>query len=204
MIRAFIKLTVLKFLYRRANKHNLTCITRLCNIKKIAVGERTYGEINLTDYSDLDYKLKIGSYCSIASNVSFLLGGEHRIDTISTYPFQVQVFGKNKEAGSKGDIVIKDDVWIGEGAIILSGITIGQGAVIAAGSVVTKNVEPYTIVAGNPAKVIKYRFEEDIIQELIKIDIGTLFKKFNQNDIQLIYSQLDKNVLKTILEKYNG
>lgn len=92
--------------------------------------------------------------------------------------------GADREAISKGDIIVKDDVWIGRNALIMSGVNIGQGAVIAAGAVVTKDVPPYAIVGGVPAKVIRYRFEEEIINELVNVD----FDKFN---VEFIRSNID-------------
>ena len=81
------------------------------------------------------------------------------------------------EAISNGDIIIEDDVWIGENAVILSGVHIGQGAVIAAGAVVTRDIPPYSIVAGVPAKILRYRFDQDVINELLKIDFGSLTRR---------------------------
>lgn len=77
---------------------------------------------------------------------------------------------KEWETQAKGNIIVNDDVWIGDSALILSGVEIGQGAVIAAGAVVTEDVPPYAVVGGVPAKVIKYRFRDDVIKELVKID----------------------------------
>jgi acetyltransferase-like isoleucine patch superfamily enzyme len=165
------------------------------------VGKKSYGQINITDASPADTKLYIGSYCSIARNVMFLLGGEHQIKSISTYPFKVLSFGEEREAGSKSDIVVKDDVWIGYGAIICSGVTIGQGAIIAAGSVVTKDVEPYSIVGGNPAHFIKWRFGEAYRNRLCEIDIVRLFDSFMKDDISLVYQELTEEVLRKILLK---
>ena len=103
----------------------------------------------------------IGNYISIAQNVHFLLDVEHFANHISTYPFKVKLLHSQKsESFSKGDIIIDDDVWIGYGATILSGVRIGQGAVVATGAVVTSDVPPYAIVGGVPAKVIKYRNEK--------------------------------------------
>ena len=200
---SYIKLKLLQREYRKLNKHNETCIMNFCDLSKIEVGKRTYGQINVTDFSPTDTKLRIGSYCSIAPNVKFLLGGEHQISSISTYPFKVKCFGQAREAGSKGDIVVKDDVWIGESAIICSGVTIGQGAIVAAGAVITKNVEPYTIVGGNPAKVIKYRFNEKLIDKLLNINIVNLFDKFEGDRQSLIYSDLDENILNQLSGAYN-
>lgn len=169
-----------------------------CDLSKVVVGKKTYGELHVTDFSPADTKLYIGSYCSIAPNVRFLLGGEHQIKSISTYPFKVLSFGEAREAGSKGDIVVKDDVWIGDGAIICSGVTIGQGAIVAAGAVVTKDVEPYAIVGGNPSRVIKYRFDEKLRKELCETDIVKLFDSFKKEDMPLVYKDLTEEVLKKL------
>ena len=120
-------------------------------------------------------KLIIGKYCSIAEKVTFLLGGNHRVDWISTYPFsEFQVTWPNASGlvghpATRGDINVGNDVWIGHGATILSGIRIGDGAVIGAGSVVSKDVAPYSIVAGNPAKEIRARFSANEIEKLLQI-----------------------------------
>ena len=195
---SYIKFHMFKKKYRKLNSHNFTQIMNYCDLSKVVVGKKTYGEIHVTDFSPADTKLYIGSYCSIAPNVRFLLGGEHQLYSISTYPFKVLTFGESREAGSKGDIVVKDDVWIGDGAIICSGVNIGQGAVIAAGAVITKDVEPYAIVGGNPARVIKYRFNEKLCQQLCKIDIVKLFDGIRKEDIQLVYKDLTEDILKKI------
>lgn len=197
-----LKLYFLRRKYRHYNAHNETYIANFCDISRINVGKKTYGTLHVVDFTPEDVKLVIGSYCSIAGGVQFLLGGEHQINSISTYPFKVKVFGYKSEAGTKGCIIVKDDVWIGSNAIICSGVTIGQGAIIAAGAVVTKDVEPYAIVGGNPAKVIKYRFDEEIRKKLLGIDIVKLFDGFVKDDISFIYQNLDENKLDIVLEKY--
>ena len=105
-------------------------------------------------YSSKDAGLSIGSFCSFAEGVTFMLGGGHRYDTPLTFPFAV-IFENVEESISKGRIVVEDDVWIGANAIIMSGVTLSKGTIVATGSVVTKNTEPYSIVGGVPAKLIR-------------------------------------------------
>lgn len=139
------------------------------------IGDYTYGS-PIIHFKNKETKLVIGKFCSIAKNVSIFLGGNHRVDWISTYPFNdlppfSEKFNHIKgHPSSKGDVVIGNDVWIGFNAIILSGVTIGNGAVIAAGSVVTKNIGDYEIWGGNPAKLIKTRFEKDKIDFLNSLE----------------------------------
>ena len=120
----------------------------------IEAGEFTYGRPVIHKW-DGTTRLRIGKFCSIAGNVHILLGGEHSTKTLTTYPFDVLIDGK--PTPSKGDVEIGNDVWIGENVTILSGVTIGDGAVIAAGSVVAKNVEPFAVAGGVPARFIRWR-----------------------------------------------
>jgi acetyltransferase-like isoleucine patch superfamily enzyme len=109
--------------------------------------------------------LIIGKYCSIALEVKFFLGGNHRMDRVSTW---IHPSVEDDNLRSSGDITIGNDVWIGYNATIMSGVTIEDGAVIAANSTVVKDVPPYSIVGGNPAKHIKYRFSKEDIDFLLK------------------------------------
>ncbi len=135
------------------------------------IGKWSYGNLKVLSRKG-GASLKIGSFCSFSTEVKIFLGGEHRTDWVTTYPFNYLWESAKEFTGhpaTKGDVVIGNDVWIGHAAIVLSGVTIGDGAVIGARAVVTKDVPPYGIVAGNPAKLIKKRFEDDIIQRLLKI-----------------------------------
>lgn len=141
-------------------------------------GKYTYGLEHIRIFHwDADSKLRIGSFNSISSS-EFFLGGNHRTDWLSTFPFG-HVFDETFPNGaihglkghpiSKGDITIKNDVWIGYGTTVMGGVTIGNGSVLAARAVVTKDVPDYSIVGGNPARILKYRFDEQMIAMLLNV-----------------------------------
>ena len=141
----------------------------------VTIDKHTYGadSIKVQQWGE-GAKLYVGKFCSVASKVEVMLGGNHRTEWASTFPFGhmsrdtfTNYNGKGHPA-TKGDVNIGNDVWIGDGATILSGITIGDGACIGTKSVITKDVPPYTIAAGNPAKHIKKRFSDDIITKLLE------------------------------------
>lgn len=171
------------------NKFPIPTTNRTCFLKNIItnpniiVGDYTYYDdpddvhafLNhvLYHFDFIGDRLIIGKFCQIATGVRFLMnGGTHTLTGFSSYPFiafggewaDVPILTK-----SKGDTHIGNDVWIGNSATIMPGITIGDGAIIATNSVVTKNVEPYTIVGGNPAKLIRNRFNDETIEKLCKM-----------------------------------
>lgn len=189
--------------YRKRNSHNHTQLAHMTIIDNITVGNGTYGTLDVLFYRGENATLKIGHYCSIANNVTFLLGGEHNYKRISTYPFKAKFLNEG-EAFHKGNIEIGDDVWIGYGATILSGVTIGQGAVIGAKSIVSKDVPPYAIYTGN--KVVKYRFSEEIIEKLLTIDFSNIKKETILEQIQTLYEEVTQENVDKILEtiKQNG
>lgn len=135
------------------------------------IGRGTYHlpkQLHVIDYQQ-GSTLKIGAYCSLAFGVTIILGGNHRTDWVTTYPFPVlwqEASHLPCSATTKGDVVIGNDVWIGSEVTIHSGVTIGNGAVIAGQSVIVKDVAPYTIVGGNPAREIRKRFDEATIARL--------------------------------------
>jgi acetyltransferase-like isoleucine patch superfamily enzyme len=123
-----------------------------------------------------DANLIVGNFCSISNDCKIWLSGNHNTEWVSTYPFG-HVYGTKHifnvpspgHPSSKGNVIIGNDVWIASDVTILSGVNIGDGAIIANSSVITKDVEPYSIVGGNPAKFIKYRFTKEQIEKLLEI-----------------------------------
>ena len=185
-----------KKMWRKRNSHNDTLPANNFIFEHVVVGKYTYGLLNVIDLNKNGNKLYIGNYCSVAENVTFLLNAEHSKDLFLTYPVMERVLHEpDIGASSKGDIIVHDDVWIGYGSIINSGIEIGQGAIIAAGSVVTKNIPPYAIVGGNPAKLIKYRTNEECQNILKKINLSTLNLEDFQKYREIFIEKLDENKL---------
>lgn len=190
-IVSIIKTGHRKYKWHKLHPDSDTIPMNSFDFSRVLVGKGTYGELNVVDFGR-EHKLIIKDYVSIAQKVTFILDAEHYINHISTYPFKVKLLRTQKyEAFGKGDIMIDDDVWIGYGAIIMSGVHIGQGAVVAAGAVVTKDVEPYAIVGGVPAKVIRYRFTPELIKALLKIDYSLLSREIVEMHEDEFYMQLD-------------
>ena len=140
--------------------------------ERITVGEFTYGSTRCVLYHHTD-RVDIGKFCSIGEETIIFGGGEHRLDWVTTYPlraaFDDPLAYKDGHPVSKGPVIIGNDVFIGRGSAILSGVTIGDGAVVGAKSVVTKNILPYCVVAGNPAREIRRRFSDKQIEALLEI-----------------------------------
>lgn len=182
-------------IYPRTGDEQTVYLNRIVKGKNIEIGDYTMYNDFVNDPCDFEKnnvlyhypvngdKLKIGKFCSIACGAKFIFtSANHSLKSLSTYPFPIffEEWGldvKNiREAwDNKGDIVIGSDVWIGYEAVILSGVTIGDGAVVGARAVVTKDVPPYTVVGGVPARPIKKRFDEQTIDRLLKLrwwDLG--------------------------------
>lgn len=198
-LRKQYKIGELNKKWRKANLHNFTTINRLCNINLITVGNYTYGQLLVHDHKS-KYILSIGNFCSIADDVHFFLAGNHSTDRVTTYPIKKNIFDGLPESLSDGNIIIEDDVWIGRGATIMSGVRIGKGAVVAAGAIVTKDVASYTIVGGVPAKVIKKRFSKDIEDVVSRVDFSTMTKDNIEKKIELFYIDLTKESVENVKE----
>lgn len=171
------------------NAYKTSCfIKNVVQAPNILIGDYTYYddavdptgfEKNnvLFNYPEFGDRLIIGKFCSIASGTKFIMGpANHRLSSVTTYPFHV--FGgvwrertpdHMSQLPFKGDIVVGNDVWIGRESVIMPGVKIGDGAIIAAYSVVTKDIPPYTVAGGNPARIIKKRFGDDLIEQLLEL-----------------------------------
>lgn len=180
----------------------------------IIVGDFTYFsdrnfESHVTHHYDFyGDKLIIGKFCQIAKDVEFIMNGvNHQMNAVSTFPFYI-LEGWDQEVPSlskmpvKGDTIVGNDVWIGQNATIMPGVIIGDGAIIGANSVVAKNVDPYTVVAGNPIKVIRKRFDDELIELMLKFkwwnkeidEINTLIPLLSDSDLGRV-----KQVLKELV-----
>ncbi|MFM5038897.1 CatB-related O-acetyltransferase [Aeromonas veronii] len=194
----YISLLKFKILWRKLNNSNHTVAGNIFPIHLVRVGSNSYGVVNIRYWKHPKEGLSIGAYVSIAENVIFILGGNHTTTGYMTYPLHtMRGCYTSDDSYSKGPIVIEDDVWIGFGSIILSGVTIGRGSVIAAGSIVTKSFPAFSVIAGNPAKLIKRRLSDEQISLIKDMHIESLkLEKLTDKDVDLFYQQPDSiNVL---------
>lgn len=163
------------------NINTLTFVKPTIKNPNIVVGDFTYFadtdfEKHVTHHYDfIGDKLIIGKFCQIGAGVEFVMNGaNHQMNAVSTYPFYIfgswdQSAPSKEDLPFKGDTVVGNDVWIGQNSTILPGVHIGDGAIIGLNSVVTRDVPPYTIVAGNPAKTVRKRFDDELIDLLLKL-----------------------------------
>jgi acetyltransferase-like isoleucine patch superfamily enzyme len=188
-------------LWRSMNPHNETFMTKEFNFMNVSVGNHSYGGLDVATFNSTDEALRIGNFVSIAEEVKFILGGNHSYEGFSTYPFRVKFLDQKNEAWTKGPVIISDDVWIGYGSTILSGVTVGQGAIIAARSNVTRSIPPYAIAAGNPARIIKYRFSQKVIDKLIRVDFSRITPDLIHEISDELYTPLNDSNIDNFLKK---
>ena len=190
----------------------LTYVKPTIKNPNIIVGDFTYfGDVDFESHVTHHYdfngdKLIIGKFCQIAQGVNFVMNGaNHQMNAVTTFPFYIfegweQKTPPSDEMPLKGDTVIGNDVWIGQNATILPGVHIGDGAIIGLNSVVGSNVEPYTIVAGNPAKPIRKRFDDELTDILLRFKWWDL-KTEEINGLIPILTCSDLQKVKSILKK---
>lgn len=198
--------SALRARWRALNPHNETGLDKVYgpfDFNKVKVGRMSYGPMIIWTFGNPDESLSIGSFSSIAAGVTFILGGNHPHKGFSTFPFLVKYFGVGIESKTKGPTVVGDDVWIGTDAVILSGVTIGRGAVIGARAVVSQDVPPYAIVAGNPAQVMRYRFEQAVIDKLCQLDYDKLSDAVILGSRDVLYEALTADNVDAIVARLN-
>ncbi len=190
--------------WRKLNPHNRTVLDGDVSeeyMQTATAGKGSYGGLNVQFFGNSQEGLQIGNYVSIAENVTFVLAGNHRTDTFSVYPlksFYGEGYNPDNDALSKGTIIIEDEVWIGTGVTVLSGVKIGMGAVVAAGSVVTKDVPPFAIVGGSPARFIKWRIPQSLHARRMNIRLADLSEEVIRENMELFYRPLDEDTLSQI------
>lgn len=173
-IKTKIEAAAFKLRWRQLNTDNYTVAATLFDPSKVTVGKKTYGQLNINLGTNPKRTIEIGSYCSIAPNVNFIIN-QHNYRFFSSWPWQVYEFDERYyDWERKTNIVVEDDVWIGQGATILGGAILRQGCVIGANAIVSKEIPPYAIYGGG--KIIKYRFSPDICEKLDRID----YSKFDE------------------------
>ena len=194
------------------NLDSVTYVKPSVKNPNIIVGDFTYFadkdfEKHVTHHYDfIGDKLIIGKFCQIAAGVEFIMNGaNHQMNAVSTYPFYIfgtweQTAPEKKDLPLKGDTIIGNDVWIGQNVTILPGVHIGDGVIIGANSVVGNNVEPYTIIAGNPAKEIRKRLDPELIEIMEKLkwwdksieEINSLIPILTCSDLNKVREELKK------------
>lgn len=155
-------------------------------------GRHSYGEIDVYVWTRPNVIVKTGAFCSFSANVRIFIDGNHAINTFSTYPFSRLFSEVPPNNWGKETPTIGNDVWIGRDVTIYSGVTIGDGAVIAGQSVVTTPVPPYAVVAGTPARIVKYRFDEETIKNLLEIQWWTLPDDFIRTQLAPIETDVQE------------
>ena len=174
-IKSKIDHMLFRFKWRKNNFHNFTNANTVFNMERVSVGKKTYGDLNINLGTNPARSVKIGNFCSIAPNVQFIIN-PHNYRFFSSWGWQIFEYDERwYQWEKKTSIIVEDDVWIGQGAVILGGSVLRQGCVIGAGTVVSCEVPPYAVYVDH--RIIKYRFEPEICRKLQTIDYSRFDKK---------------------------
>ncbi|WP_127538526.1 Vat family streptogramin A O-acetyltransferase [Paenibacillus illinoisensis] len=204
-------------LFPNENIRTVCYIQNLPSRPNVDIGDYTYYSDNsnppehfydrvLHHYDFLGDRLVIGKFCAIAEGVTFIMNGaNHRMEGMTTYPFNI--FGGEWERVTptldqlpfKGDTVLGNDVWLGQNVTIMPGVTVGDGAIVASNSTVTRNIEPYVIVGGNPAKPIKKRFDDKTIELLLELKWWDQDEEWLDTHLEQLVSTYDLQTLKELV-----
>ncbi|PYY31323.1 Vat family streptogramin A O-acetyltransferase [Paenibacillus illinoisensis] len=205
-------------LFPNENIRTVCYIQNLPPRPNVDIGDYTYYSDNsnppehfyeriLHHYDFLGDRLVIGKFCAIAEGVTFIMNGaNHRMEGMTTYPFNIFAGGWERVTPTldqlpfKGDTVLGNDVWLGQNVTIMPGVTIGDGAIVASNSTVTRNIEPYVIVGGNPAKPIKKRFEDKTIELLLELKWWDQDEEWLDTHLEQLVSTYDLQTLKKLLD----
>ncbi|WMI80522.1 Vat family streptogramin A O-acetyltransferase [Anaerotignum sp. MB30-C6] len=204
-------------LYPNETIKTVCYISNLPKRPNVEIGEYTYYSDNKNSpenfYNNIEHhyeflgdKLIIGKFCAIAEGIKFIMNGaNHSMDGVTTYPFNIFRGGWEKVTPTvdqlpfKGDTVIGNDIWIGQNVTIMPGVKVGDGAIIAANSTVVKNVEPYAVYGGNPAKLIKKRFDDEKIEFLLSLQWWNWDEERIFNNLEKLTSAVG---LEQLMEQY--
>ncbi len=186
--------------WKQLNPRNKTFLLNDVNLALIKVGDFSYGGLEVYSWGTRGEMLQIGRFVSIASGVKFLLGGNKHTDHFLMNPTRNLFFDKSVRpfGYSKGPIIVEDDVWLCTDVTVLSGVTIGKGAICMAGSMITKDVPPFAIVSGIPAKVVRYRFSPELQKEMLNIDFLSLNEDALKHLDTLLHTSLTPEILSQI------
>ncbi len=188
----------------RINSNNFVIPKNIIDLSRVSIGSYSYGSLELIAYNKKNQNdiLKIGNFVSISTDVKFYLDEHHQSKTFTTFPLKSIFYGIQSpdDAVSKGSIIIDDEVWIGANSTIMSGVHIGRGAIVAMGSVVVSDVPPYSIVGGVPSKIIKMRFDLDLIDRLMTIKLIDIPKNVIKNNMEIFYKNIDLEVIQELEE----
>jgi acetyltransferase-like isoleucine patch superfamily enzyme len=173
----------------------------------VTIGRGTYGALNVKVYgtaTSSEPVIRVGNYCSIGPESLAIINGDHRLDWVTTFPIRsvygLDGAGEDGHPVRSGPLVIGHDVWIGARALLFGGTTIGHGAAIASGSVVTKDVPPYAIVAGNPARIVRSRFTEAEVTQLLDLRWWELPEAAVIELVDILSAPLDVELLASTIE----